>query len=135
MRYSILACAKKGVVRASSQFAENDIIKTFSLRASRRYAPGSLLSAYLHPATPYPVRVIARFPVPFIFCALFFSLPPSRNPDPGPYSRLFSPLPTAVRALHFYREKDSALYSFVDSRRNVPTHATICALDARYFEK
>ena len=33
------------------------------------------------------------------------------------------PLPTAVRALHFYREKISALSSLVDSRRIVLTHA------------
>ena len=38
-------------------------------------------------------------------------------------SRLFSPLPTTVRALHFYREKISALSSLVDSRRIVLTHA------------
>ena len=31
----------------------------------------------------------------------FFSLPPSRNSDPGPHSRLVSPLPATVRALHF----------------------------------
>ena len=34
-----------------------------------------------------------------------------------------SPLPTTVRALHFYREKISALSSLVDSRRIVLTHA------------
>ena len=33
------------------------------------------------------------------------------------------PLPTAVRALHFYREKISALSSLVDSRRIMLTHA------------
>ena len=33
------------------------------------------------------------------------------------------PLPTTVRALHFYREKISALSSLVDSRRIVLTHA------------
>ena len=35
----------------------------------------------------------------------------------------FPPLPTTVRALHFYREKISALSSLVDSRRIVLTHA------------
>ena len=44
----------------------------------------------------------------------FFTFPRinSRNSRPGPhtYSRLFSPpLPATVRALHFYREKMSAL--------------------------
>ena len=34
------------------------------------------------------------------------------------------PLPTTVRALHFYHEKISALSSLADSRRLVPTHAT-----------
>ena len=64
--------------------------------------------------------------VHFIF-ALLFSLPPDRNSDPGSHSRLFSHLPNMVRALHcalhFYREKTSALSSLVDSRRFVPTHA------------
>ena len=60
--------------------------------------------------------------IPFIFFALFF-LSPSRNSDPGSHSRLFSPLPTTVRALHFYRENISALSPLVDSRRIVLTHA------------
>ena len=34
-----------------------------------------------------------------------------------------SPLPTTVRALHFYREKISGLSSLVDSRRIVLAHA------------
>ena len=44
---------------------------------------------------------------------------PSRNSDPGPHTRLSSSfhLPTTVRALHFYREKRSALPSLVDSCR------------------
>ena len=37
-------------------------------------------------------------------------------------SRLSSPLPTTVRALHFYREKISAPSSLVDWHRIVPTH-------------
>ena len=37
----------------------------------------------------------------------------------------FSPLPSTVRALNFYREKISALSSLVDSHRIVPAHATI----------
>ena len=46
-----------------------------------------------------------------------FSLPPSRNSDPGSHSRLFSPLPTTVRALpFFYREKPWTLSSLVYSR-------------------
>ena len=48
------------------------------------------------------------FPVVF---ALLFSLPPSRDSDPGSPSRLFFSLPTTVRALQFYREKISALPS------------------------
>ena len=52
-----------------------------------------------------------------------FSLPPSRNSDPGSHSRRFSPLPTAVRALPFYRDNISALSSLVDSRLIVLTHA------------
>ena len=68
------------------------------------------------------------FSIPFIIFARLFSLPPisSRNSDPGSRSRLFFP-PThyscSFRALHFYREKISALSSLVDSRRIVLTHA------------
>ena len=66
--------------------------------------------------------------------ALLFSLPPSSNSDPGSHSRLFSPLPTTVRALHFYREKISELSSLVDSRRIVPyPRYTLSALDAFFF--
>ena len=57
------------------------------------------------------------FSIPFIIFTLLFSLPPSRNSDTGSHSRLFSPLATTVRALHFYCEKISALSSLVDSRR------------------
>ena len=59
-------------------------------------------------------------------CLSFLSLPPtcsSRASDPGSHSRLFFPLPSTVRALHFYRHKIGALSSLVDSRRIVPTHA------------
>ena len=58
----------------------------------------------------------------------FFSLPPSRNSDPVSHSSS-PPFPPTVRVLHFYREKTSALSSLVDSRRIVPTHAIIGALD------
>ena len=34
--------------------------------------------------------------------------------------RLFLPLPTTIRALHFYRQKTSAFSSLVDSRRIAP---------------
>ena len=70
--------------------------------------------------------------IPFIVFAPLFSLPSinSRNSDPGSHSRLFSPLPTTVRALHFYREKTSALSFLVDSRRIVPTYATVGALSS-----
>ena len=63
------------------------------------------------------------FPILFIYVRSCLSPPSSRNADPGSHSRLFSPLPTTVRALHFYREKSSALSSLVDSRRIVLTHA------------
>ena len=39
------------------------------------------------------------FLISFIIFALLFSLPPSRNSDPGSHSRLFSPLSTTVRGL------------------------------------
>ena len=75
---------------------------------------------------PKRMRSRSYFLFHFILCirfSLLFSFPPSRNSDPGSHSRLFSPLPTSVRALHFYPEKTLALSSLVDSRRIVLTHA------------
>ena len=39
-----------------------------------------------------------KIPVSVVIFALPFSLPPSRNSDPGSHGRLFSPLPTTVRS-------------------------------------
>ena len=82
---------------------------------------------FFHVETLYYVYL---FPIPFITFALLFSLPPSRNSDPGSHSRVFSPLPTTVRASHFYREKTSALSSLVDSLRVELRLPTVCALSS-----
>ena len=60
---------------------------------------------------------------PICYLRSSFSLPPmnSRDSDPGSHSRLFSPLPTTVRASHFYRHKTSALSPFDGARRIEPT--------------
>ena len=68
-------------------------------------------------------RGFLLFPFRLVSSPLFFFLPPSRNSDPRSHSRLFSPLPTTVRALHFIAKKISAVSSLVDSRRSVLTHA------------
>ena len=62
-----------------------------------------------------------------LLCSPFYSLPPSRNSDPGSHNRLFSP-PTHYGSCLAYlvfcfREKISALSSLVDSRRIVLNHA------------
>ena len=75
--------------------------------------------------------------------ALFSSLLPinsrisdpinSRNSDPGSHIIVVGsspPLPTTVRAVHFYLQKGSALSSHVESRRIVLTHAITGALDS-----
>ena len=62
------------------------------------------------------------FPIPFIIFARLFSLPPSRNSDPGSHSRL-PPYPLGFVPCIFYCEKISALSSLVDARRIVITHA------------
>ena len=61
------------------------------------------------------------FPIPFIVLLIFLSLVVAqfRGHIAGPSPRL----PTTVRALHFYREKISAIFSIVGSRRIVLTHA------------
>ena len=61
--------------------------------------------------------------VPFIIFALLFSLPPSRNSDPGSHSRLFSPLTHYGPCLAFFFREMSALSSLFDSDRIAPTHA------------
>ena len=76
----------------------------------------------------------------FVLCSILFSHPiyclrpsflhspsyiiRSRNSDPGSHSRIFSPLPATVGALHFYHDKKLSS-SLVDSRRIVPTHSTV----------
>ena len=84
----------------------------------------------------YPVRTVlveqSRTTLFFFFSPshmlsspFFFSLPLSRNSDPGSHmydSRLFSPLPATVRAFHVYLDKTPTLSSLVDSRRIAPTH-------------
>ena len=73
----------------------------------------------------------------------YLSLRRSRNSDPGPHinSRLFSHLPTTVRALHFCREKISALSSLVDLHRTVLTQRYLSRLSQQlllilfYFRK
>jgi hypothetical protein len=47
----------------------------------------------------------------------------SSNSDPGSLSRLFSPLPTTVRAFSFYRAEGSAFPLLVDLHRILPIHA------------
>ena len=59
------------------------------------------------------------FPIPFIIFALLFSLPPRRNSDPGSQQALLPPYPPRFVPCIFYREKLSALFSLVDSRRIV----------------
>ena len=68
------------------------------------------------------------FFIQFIIPAILTALPPSSNSDPGPHNGPSSPLPTTVRALIFYREKNSAFSFHVESRRIVPTHAATGAL-------
>ena len=69
------------------------------------------------------------FAVPFIIYAVLVSLPPVvvtqiRDHIYTSTSRLFFPPAATVRALHFYREKISALSSLVDSPRRL---ASKCA--------
>ena len=88
-----------------------------------------ILSLFFH-----PIYVLSS---PF-----FFSLPPSRDSEPVSHSMLFSPFPTKVRALYFYREKISALSSLDDLRRTLVTHASnilrvvgaaLSAVDCSFF--
>ena len=76
---------------------------------------------YIYTYSVYIAHVFF-FLIPFMIFAFPCSLP-RRNSDPGSHSRLFSPLPSTVRALHFYRENSLAVASLVDPRRIVPTHA------------
>ena len=64
------------------------------------------------------------FSIPFIIFALLFSLPPSRNSDPGSHSRLFSPPPHYGSCLAFLSQEDFSSF-LVDSRRIVLTMSTL----------
>lgn len=66
-------------------------------------------------------HIILHFFILFFVFALLLLLPPSCHPDPRSLNRLFSPLRIAVRTLHLYREKSSAISSLVGLRRIVPT--------------
>ena len=59
------------------------------------------------------------FFIPFIVFALLFSLPPSRNSDPGSHSILFSPPPHYGSCLAFLSRED---FSFFFPRR-LASHA------------
>ena len=82
-------------------------------------------SYVLHALYHCCVPLFLPFFIQFIMFALTFSLPPTVvvTQIRGHIAGSSSPLPTTVRALHFYREKISALSSLVDSRRIAPTQA------------
>ena len=52
-------------------------------------------------SSAYPLFFLFLFSSRLFFFALLSLSPHSRNSDPGPQSRLFSPLPTTVRAFIF----------------------------------
>ena len=56
------------------------------------------------------------FPIPFTIFALLFSLPPSRNSDPGSHTRLFPPPAHSDSCLALLSREDFRS-SLVDSRR------------------
>ena len=77
-------------------------------------------------ATSKHVPVCIGLVIPFIIFALSILSPLVVTQIRGHIAGSSPPLPTTVRALHFYREKISALSSLVDSRRIV----LLPALDA-----
>ena len=88
-------------------------IHPFFLEVRLFYVNACFSSHFRHLRHPCPAPPYSRYDVN------------SRNPCPGSNGRLFSHL-TIVRGLAFCNgEKDSALSSLVDSRRIVPTDATI----------
>ena len=71
---------------------------------------------------PSRITFFFFFLIPFIFSP-FFSLPPSRNSNPGSHSGLFSLLPTHYGSWLAFLSQDLALSSLVESRRITLTHA------------
>ena len=59
-------------------------------------------------------------------------LHPSRNSDPGKHGKLFSPLPSTVQFLAFFRKKTLALSS-LDSRLIAPIIPALGALSSRSY--
>ena len=77
----------------------------FSLLIYTRYQiPGTTYCSFLQQYYLF-LLIFIYFSIPFIFFDLLSLSLLVVTPDPGSHSRLFSPLPTAVRELHFYREK------------------------------
>ena len=71
----------------------------------------------------YLVSFYLLFSIPYIIFALLFSLPPSRNRDPGSHSWLFSPPPHYGSCLAFLSRVHFDLSSLADSCQVVLTHA------------
>ena len=85
-------------------------------------------------AVPYSriyraVLIFFFFPVPTIVLNLLFSLPPSRNSDPGSHSRLFSPRPHDGSCVAFLSREyfGSCFHSStrVVFYRTVPRYSTV----------
>ena len=84
---------------------------------------GPLVCAMFHDIYIYIILLGIYFPSHLLsspFCSLSLLIVTQIR---GHIAGSFPPLPATVRALHFYREKISALSSLVDSRRIVLTHA------------
>ena len=73
--------------------------------------------------TPSSFPFFFPHPVYYLRLSIPYLVSPSRNSDPGPHCRLFSPPTHDGSCLAFFREKISALSSLVDSHRIVVTHA------------
>ena len=76
---------------------------------------------YILPSSLFFFRLV--FSIPFIVFALLFSLPPSRNSDPGSHNRLFSPHTHYGPCLAFLSREDFSSFSLVDSRGIALAHA------------
>ena len=95
------------------------LVEQNMLRISRRTHAGLTFSIFV-----WGIQFVFVFfphPIYYLRPSILFLL--VVNKIRGHIAGSSAPLPTTVRALHFFREKTSALSSLVDSRRIVLTHA------------
>ena len=122
------------ILRAAAAVLRRDDVQTYLAS----HVVDALRTTLIHNQAPF---FSFSFSIPFLMFALLFSLcllvvygiTQLRGHISVSSTVLLPPLPITVRALHFYREKISALSSVVDSHRIGLTHARSSQQSRSFF--